>query len=213
MGVKLKHASGNGTVLGAPAANPSADITLKAPSTTGSAGQVLKVASANHSSTNAELEWAADSSGLFSSYAIITNELSAGTQGGASTANAWTTYELNTELADPSSIVSISSNQFTLAAGNYLVKWRIMLQNGERAISRVYDVTNSAVRQYSTAQYGVYTGQLCPGVARLTPSGSTAYKIEYYADNTDGGAYGKGMDAPDDVAVTINAVVEIYKEV
>jgi len=57
MGVKLKHASGNGTVIGAPAANPSADITLKAPSTTGSAGQVLAVASANHSSTNAELEW------------------------------------------------------------------------------------------------------------------------------------------------------------
>ena len=57
MGVKLKHASGNGTKLGAPAANPSADITLKVPSTTGSAGQVLAVASANHSSTNAELEW------------------------------------------------------------------------------------------------------------------------------------------------------------
>ena len=63
MGVKLKHASGNGTVLGAPAANPSADITLKAPSTTGSAGQVLAVASANHSSTNAELEWVANSAG------------------------------------------------------------------------------------------------------------------------------------------------------
>ena len=61
MGVKLKHASGNGTVLGAPAANPSADITLKVPSTTGSAGQALKIASANHSSTNAELEWGADS--------------------------------------------------------------------------------------------------------------------------------------------------------
>ena len=64
MGVKLKHSSGNGTVIGAPAANPSADITLKAPSTTGSAGQVLSVASANHSSTNAELEWAAVSGGL-----------------------------------------------------------------------------------------------------------------------------------------------------
>jgi hypothetical protein len=57
--VKLKHSSGNGTIINAPAANPSADITLKVPSTTGSAGQVLSVASANHSSTNAELEWAA----------------------------------------------------------------------------------------------------------------------------------------------------------
>ena len=56
--IKLKHTSGNGTILNSPAANPSSDITLKLPSTTGSAGQVLKVASANHSSTNAELEFA-----------------------------------------------------------------------------------------------------------------------------------------------------------
>ena len=61
--IKLKHSSGNGTILNSPAANPSSDITLKLPSTTGSAGQVLKVASANHSSTNAELEFAADAGG------------------------------------------------------------------------------------------------------------------------------------------------------
>ena len=54
--IKLKHTSGNGTILNSPAANPSSDITLKLPSTTGSAGQVLSVASANHSPTNAELE-------------------------------------------------------------------------------------------------------------------------------------------------------------
>ena len=56
--VKLKHASGNGAILHAPAANPSNDVTLKVPSTTGSAGQFLRTASSNHSATNAELEWA-----------------------------------------------------------------------------------------------------------------------------------------------------------
>ena len=61
--IKLKHSSGNGTILHSPAANPSSDITLKLPSTTGSAGQVLQVASANHSATNAELEFAAAASG------------------------------------------------------------------------------------------------------------------------------------------------------
>lgn len=60
--IKLKHASGNSTILNSPAANPSADVTLKLPSTTGSAGQVLKVASANHSATNAELEFGTVSS-------------------------------------------------------------------------------------------------------------------------------------------------------
>ena len=61
--VKLKHSSGNGTIINGPVANPSADITLKVPSTTGSAGQVLSVATANHSATNAELEWAAGGGG------------------------------------------------------------------------------------------------------------------------------------------------------
>ena len=61
--IKLKHASGNSTILNSPASNPSADVTLKLPSTTGSAGQVLQVASANHSATNAELEFAAAAAG------------------------------------------------------------------------------------------------------------------------------------------------------
>ncbi len=56
--IKLKHVTGNGTILHSPAANPTNDVTLKLPSTTGSAGQVLQVASANHSATNAELEFA-----------------------------------------------------------------------------------------------------------------------------------------------------------
>tara|TARA_B100000131_G_scaffold242765_1_gene235341 strand:+ start:1156 stop:1776 length:621 start_codon:yes stop_codon:yes gene_type:complete len=205
MTLKLNGSSSGSVSIDAPASTTGgADITFKLPVADGTSGQAL--------TTNASGQLAFATPGLFSSYAIITNELSAGTLGGATTANSWTTFELNTELADPSSIVSISSNQFTLAAGNYLVKWRISLHNCERAISRIYDVTNSAVRQYSTAQYGIYTASFCPGVARLTPSGTTAYKIEYYADNTDSQTYGKGYDAPDDVAVTINAMVEIYKE-
>ena len=61
--IKLKHTSGNGTILNSPAANPSSDVTLKLPSTTGSAGQFLQVASANHSATNAELQFAAAGGG------------------------------------------------------------------------------------------------------------------------------------------------------
>ena len=66
--IKLKHASGNSTILNSPAANPSSDITLKLPSTSGSAGQVLSVASANHSSTNAELEFVAAGGGKVLKY-------------------------------------------------------------------------------------------------------------------------------------------------
>ncbi len=76
--IKLKHASGNSTILNSPAANPTNDVTLKLPSTTGSAGQVLKVASANHSATNAELEFGAASS---SDYVKLTS--ASGASGGS----------------------------------------------------------------------------------------------------------------------------------
>lgn len=61
--INLKHSGGNGVAIAAPSSNPASNRTLVLPSTTGSAGQVLKVASANHSSTNAELEFGASGSG------------------------------------------------------------------------------------------------------------------------------------------------------
>ena len=79
--IKLKHTSGNGTILNSPAANPTSDITLKLPSTTGSAGQVLQVASANHSSTNAELEFAALSIPSAPDYVKLTS--ASGSSGGS----------------------------------------------------------------------------------------------------------------------------------
>ena len=149
--------------------------------------------------------------GLFASYAVITNELSAGTEGGTNVANSWATRDLNTELADPDGIVSISSNKFTLGAGSYLIKWMTAFQNASYTITRLYDVTNSAVRQYGMASYGIYTTDRAPGFARVTPSGSTEYRIEYYSDQAQANS-GLGPDAPDDVAVTIGTVVEIFKE-
>ena len=80
--IKLKHALGNSTILNSPAANPSSDVTLKLPSTTGSAGQGLQVASANHSSTNAELEFAAISVPSAPDYVKITS--ASGSSGGSS---------------------------------------------------------------------------------------------------------------------------------
>ncbi len=58
----------------------------------------------------------------FVSYAAICNEQPSGTEGGTFTSGAWRVRDLNTEIADPDGIVSISSNQFTLGAGSYLIK-------------------------------------------------------------------------------------------
>jgi hypothetical protein len=62
-GVKIAAAASGGSAEIAGPPSSSANTVLKLPADTGSAGQVLKVKSANHSATNAELEWAADSGG------------------------------------------------------------------------------------------------------------------------------------------------------
>ena len=61
IGVTAAANGGSAAFVGPP--DSSIHTKLKLPPDTGSAGQVLKVKSANHSSTNAELEWAADAGG------------------------------------------------------------------------------------------------------------------------------------------------------
>ena len=62
-GVKIKAATNGGSAEIAGPPDSSANTVLKLPADTGSAGQVLKIKSANHSATNAELEWATDQGG------------------------------------------------------------------------------------------------------------------------------------------------------
>jgi len=180
----------------------------------------LKTTNITHGSNSgtANMVLAADGSmtfakTMFASYAIICDQKTAGTGGGTSVANTWTARDLNTEIADPDSIVSIASNRFTLAAGSYLIKWNSPFFYPQRGISRLYDHTNSAVRQLgqSNSSFGSSHGQ-CNlfGIARVTPSGSTAYEIQYYVDNAD--SDGLGHDNPDDEGVSMFTVVEIYKE-
>ena len=210
--IKLKHTSGNGTIIHSPAANPSSDITLKLPSTTGSAGQVLKVASANHTSTNAELEF--NAGGKFASYAIIGDQKSAGTEGGTFTSGAWQTRDLNTEISDADGIVSISSNQFTLAAGTYLVNASAPAHKVNGHQIRLYNTTDSSTVAFGTTEIA-HASDNCGNrsfvSARFTISGSKVYEIQHRCGTTratDGFMrvhtnFGEGE---------LFTLVEIYKE-
>ena len=161
--------------------------------------------------------------GLFSSYAIICDQKDSATDGGEFAAGDWHTRDLNTEIADPDGIVSISSNQFTLQAGTYLIKWKAPAYDVHRHLTRLYDVTNTANRQYGLAAYAdtVNVQNYSEGFARVTPSGATAYAIQHACQSTRA-TFGFGiatdMEADGDYSdgttetVSIYTVVEIYKE-
>mgnify|MGYP003327440572 CR=1 FL=1 len=115
----------------------SSDWTLTLPPTVPSvSGQVLSATTAGVAS------WTA--SPAFTSYAVIVDEKTADTNGGTFTQDAWQTREINTEVADPDGIVTIASNQFTLGAGNYLIRWQCPAVQVERHQTRFFDVTGAA---------------------------------------------------------------------
>jgi hypothetical protein len=160
-----------------------------------------------------DLSWQALPSSAFSSYAIVADQKSSGTNGGTFNAGAWRQRDLQTEVANPDGIVtSLSGNQFTLGAGTYLIKWR----------APAYRVLNnlSALYNASTGQYVAYGGSNrvwdgdddqypSIGQERVTLGGSTAFQIRHYSSATratNGFGFASGFGTEE------YTVVEIYKE-
>ena len=176
----------------------------------GTAGQVLQTQGAG-----ANPVWAADAGGLFASYAFIVDQKTQNTAGGTFTLGAWRTRDLNTEITDPDGIVSIAANEFTLAAGSYLIKWSAPAHMVEENQTRLYDVTGAAAVQVGSSAYTyvnhptyTYEGP-SSGVARVTPSSSNVYRIEHYSLYTTAT---NGFGMPSNIDVEIYTMVEIYKE-
>jgi hypothetical protein len=149
--------------------------------------------------------------GLFTSYAIIADQKAQGTDGGTATSGAWRTRDLNTEIADPDGIVSISSNQFTLGAGSYLVRWSAPAMEVDRHQTRLYDVTGTAAIEVGTGEYAYPPGGSTRsfGSARITPGSSNVYQIEHKVQTTVATS-GWGLNI--NYTTEQYTIVEIFKE-
>ena len=211
--LKFVHSGGNSVSLTTPDSNPAANRTFKLPGADGTSGQVLQT------DGSGALSFATAPGGLFSSYAIIADRKSNGTNGGGSGApNTWFVRDLNTEIADPDSIVSISSNQFTLAAGTYLFKWTCPAIRTQTYMTALYNVTDSAYSAYGESGYS-YTADgdtsHASGIARITISGTKVFEIRMNVeDNNSNSAQllGRPTNLSSFSGDETYTVVEIYKE-
>ena len=150
----------------------------------------------------------------FTSYAIICDEKAYNVGGGTFTGGAWRTRDLNTEIADPDSIVSISSNQFTLGAGSYLIEASAPAYDINRHVARIYNATTSAVVQVGQTAYisqndSIQTNALV--VARVTITGSTDFEIQHQSQSTDA-TEGFGVESNISGTNSIYTIVKIFKE-
>ena len=124
---------------------------------------------------------------------IILSYVSA-TTGGTPTAGGWYTRPLNTEVHDPNNWASVSSNQFTLVAGTYIIRAFAAFYRTNSTQIRLRNVTDSTY-WYGTSNYaaqGSNVGITVQVYGAETIASSKTYRIEYQVSNAP--SDGLGVD-------------------
>ena len=143
----------------------------------------------------------------FTAYAVIADQKTSGTDGGTFTSGAWRTRDLNTEVTDVDNIVSISSNQFTLQAGTYLIKARATGYDCDRHQLRIRNITDASTVRFGISNfvnqtYNVFSTAVVVG--RTTISGAKVFELQHQAQSTKT-TFGLG--------VASNFTTEVFAEV
>jgi len=127
--------------------------------------------------------------GKFSSYALLAKVHDSGTSTtyfGTYTTGDWRTRDLDTEITDEDDIVSISSNQFTLQAGNYFIRFGCAMYHcGNHAI-RLRNITDSTDAGVGEPNYSyTYSSMLMTtGTCRVSIDGAKVFEVQGYPSIT-----------------------------
>lgn len=142
--------------------------------------------------------------------AIIEDQKSQNTAGGTFTSGADRTRDLNTLVYNRNSVVSLASNQFTLPAGNWFIKWSAPARDVTENQSFLYDVTGAAeVKRGTSARANESSDEttISSGSARVTPSSSNTYQIRHRCGAT---VATSGFGIPANFGTEVYTRVEIY---
>ena len=153
------------------------------------------------------------SAGLFSSYAVVTDEKSNGTDGGTFSNGAWRQRDINTEKFDPDGIVSVSGNEITLVAGTYYIEVAAPAYGTTRHMAKIYSISSPSQdwygenafahgSHYATTHSFVRARIVCSGARTL----GIAHRCETSRSNTGFGvacSFGN---------VETYTIVKIFKE-
>jgi len=116
-------------------------------------------------------------------FATLSDTKATNTTGGTSVAATWTTRDLNTEDYDNIG-VTISSDEFTLPAGKYLIESTSPFHDCGYFQTRLYNVTDTATEQAGTTGYASTSNGF--GQSNISTvvdiSVSTTYRIEYFVN-------------------------------
>jgi len=150
--------------------------------------------------------------GKFSSYAVIA-KVRASDAGnfGSYTTGDWRTRDLDTEITDEDDIVSISSNQFTLQAGNYLIHFGCSMYHINKHAIRLRNVTDGSTAGVGNPNNGYTYSPLLftTGTCRVSIDSAKVFEVQGYPSITKADN-GMGYDMDNGSCHSVR--VEIFKE-
>jgi hypothetical protein len=142
---------------------------------------------------------------------IIEDQKPTGTDAGAATTGSYLTRTLNTFVRNNGSIASLASNQFTLPAGTYYIRWSAPGFATDRHQTRLQNVTDGAAVAYgATSQAAQSVGNVIrsEGGTVVTIAASKTFELQHRFE-TASATYGQGRGSPFGVGVEVYARVEI----
>ena len=145
-------------------------------------------------------------------YIKLSETQAANTQGGTFTSGAWRTRTLNTEDSDTGSHSSLSSNQFTLDAGTYLIRAEAPAYNCDVHKTKLYNITDTAdeiIGSSNTSANGTFVLNHSKVVGLFTIAASKVFEIQHQCSTTHATS-GLGI-ATNMVVSEIYTVVELWK--
>jgi len=140
--------------------------------------------------------------------------------GGTFSSGAWRTRTLNHEISDPDGIVSLSSNQFTLQAGTYVLRYYCPAYIVDDHQCVIYNATDGSYVDGSLG-YNSHTwsngatSSTSYGCCRFTISSAKAFELRHQCDtsrSTNGFGRGNGTLGATPNNKQLFAKVEIFKE-
>ena len=152
--------------------------------------------------------------GKFASYALLAKVHDSGTSTtyfGAYTTGDWRTRDIDTEISDEDNIVTISSNQFTLQAGNYLIHFGCSMYHcGNHAI-RLHNMTDDTTAGVGNPNYSYTYSSLLftTGTCRVSIDSAKAFEVQGYP-GTSKSQNGMGFAMVNGPCHSVR--VEIFKE-
>ena len=150
--------------------------------------------------------------GKFASYAIIAKVRAADSgYWGAYTTGDWRTRDIDTEISDEDGIVTISSNQFTLQAGNYFIRFACSMYHINKHATRLQNITDGTTAGIGepNSSYTYSATLMTTGTCRVSIDSAKVFEVQGYPSTTKAtNGFGEDMDNGPCHSVR----VEIFKE-